>query len=90
MADLQIPWAKIARGLPRAKRFADDRAPTLQEIRRISEYPDHRIKRALYTMASRRIRVGAWDYLKYGHITPIERDGKLVCARVLVYAGTPE
>ena len=28
MADLQIPWAKIARGLPRAKRFADDRAPT--------------------------------------------------------------
>jgi hypothetical protein len=22
MADLQIPWAKIARGLPRAKRFA--------------------------------------------------------------------
>ena len=25
MADLQVPWAKIARGLPRAKRFADDR-----------------------------------------------------------------
>jgi hypothetical protein len=25
MADLPIPWAKIARGLPRAKRFADDR-----------------------------------------------------------------
>jgi hypothetical protein len=37
MADLQIPWAKIARGLPRAKRFADDRAPTVQEIRRIVE-----------------------------------------------------
>ena len=50
MADLQIPWAKIAKGLPRAKRFADDRAPTLQEIRSISEYPDHRIKPAVYTM----------------------------------------
>jgi hypothetical protein len=25
MADVHIPWAKIARGLPRAKRFADDR-----------------------------------------------------------------
>jgi hypothetical protein len=32
MAHLQIAWAKIARGLPRAKRFADDRAPVLQEI----------------------------------------------------------
>jgi hypothetical protein len=21
-------------------------------------------------------RVGAWDYLKYGHISPIEEDGK--------------
>jgi hypothetical protein len=90
MADLRIPWAKIARGLPRAKRFADDRAPTLQEIRRISEYPDRRIKPAVYTMAYTGIRVGAWDYLKYGHIAPMERYGKLVCARLLVYAGTPD
>ena len=90
MADLQIPWAKIARGLPRAKRFADDRAPTLQEIRKISEYPDRRIKPVVYTMVSTGIRVGAWDYLKYGHITPLEREGKLVAARVLVYAGTPD
>ena len=90
MADLQIPWAKIARGIPRAKRFTDDRAPTLQEIHRISEYPDRRIKPAVYTMASTGIRVGAWDYLKYGHITPMERDGKLVCARVVVYAETPD
>ena len=90
MADLQIPWAKIARGLPRAKRFADDRAPTAQEIRRIVEYPDRRIKPVVYMMASTGIRVGAWDYLKYGHITPIEREGKVVAARVLVYAGTPD
>jgi hypothetical protein len=48
MADVQVPWAKITRGLPRAKRFADDRAPTLQEIRKIVEYPDRRIKPAVY------------------------------------------
>ena len=36
MADLLIPWAKITRGLPRAKKFADDRAPTLHEICRLS------------------------------------------------------
>lgn len=90
MADLPIAWAKIARGLPRAKRFADDRAPTLQEIRKIAEYPDRRIKPVIFTMASTGIRVGAWDYLKYGHITPIERGEKLVAAKVLVYAGTPD
>jgi integrase len=90
MADVHVPWAKIARGLPRAKRFADDRAPTLQEIRKMAEYPDRRIKPVVYIMASTGIRVGAWDYLQYGHITPIERDGKLAAARVLVYAGTPD
>jgi integrase len=90
MADLQIPWAKIARGLPRAKRFADDRAPTIQEIRRIVEYPDRRIKPLVYLMVSSGIRVGAWDYLKYGNITPIQRDGKLVAAKIVVYAGTPD
>ena len=41
-------------------------------------------------MVSTGIRVGAWDYLKYGHITPIEREGKLVASMLLVYAGTPD
>ena len=35
-----VPWKKIARGLPKIRRFADDRAPTIEEIRRIAEYPD--------------------------------------------------
>lgn len=90
MADVQVPWAKISRGLPRAKRFADDRALTLQEILRICEYPDRRIKPVICLMASTGIRVGAWDYLQYGHIAPIERNGKLLAARVLVYAGTAD
>jgi hypothetical protein len=90
MNDISIVWKKITRGLPKARRFADDRAPTLQEIRKIAEYPDRRIKPVISTMASTGIRVGAWDYLKYGHITPIEREGKLVAAKVLVYAGTPD
>jgi integrase len=90
MADLPIPWAKITRGLPKAKRFANDRAPTLNEIHKIVEYPDRRIKPVIFMMASTGIRVGAWDYLRYGHIAPIEREGKLVAAKVLVYAGTPD
>ena len=41
-------------------------------------------------MASSGIRLGAWDYLKRGHIKPIERSGKTVAARVIVYVGEDE
>ena len=37
-------WKKITRGLPKGRKAADDRAPTIEEIRKIVEYPDRRIK----------------------------------------------
>jgi len=86
MADLSITWKKISRGLPRAKNYADDRIPSIDEIRRLLEYPDRRLKAIIYTMASSGIRLGAWDYLKWGHIRPIEKDGKVVAAKIIVYA----
>jgi hypothetical protein len=90
VTDVMIPWKKITRGLPRVKRYADDRAPTLEEIRKIFEYPDRRIKPIVYTMASSGIRVGAWDYLKWGHIVPIDKNGCLVAAKMIVYAREPD
>ena len=30
MADIPIQWKKITRGLPRGKKYADDRIPTLE------------------------------------------------------------
>ena len=44
MSDIPIAWKKINRGLPKIRRFADDRAPTIDEIQSICEYPDRRIK----------------------------------------------
>jgi integrase len=91
MADIPIPWKKITRGLPRGKKYADDRIPTLEEIRKLVEYPDRRIKAIVYTMASSGIRVGAWDYLQWGHIRPIENsDGEVIAAKMIVYAGEDE
>jgi hypothetical protein len=49
MSDLPVSWKKISRGLPKTRRYADDRAPTIEEIRKISEYPDRRIKGIVYT-----------------------------------------
>ena len=48
VTDITIQWKKIARGLPRGKRYADNRAPTLDEICKIIEYPDRRIKPLVY------------------------------------------
>lgn len=86
VTDIIIPWKKITRGLPRGRMYADDRAPTLEEIHKIIDYPDRRIKPIVYTMASSGIRVGAWDHLKWNHVCPIFRDDKLVAAKVNVYA----
>ena len=82
-----ILWKKITRGLPRGRMYADDRAPTLDKIHKIIEYPDRRMKPIVYTMASSGIRVGAWDHLKWNHVSPIVRDGKLLTAKINVYAG---
>ncbi len=87
MADFTIAWKKISRGLPRAKNYSDDRIPTIEEIRKLLEYPDRRLKAIIYTMASSGIRLGAWDYLKWGHIRPIENDGKVEAAKIIVYGG---
>ena len=87
VTDIIIQWKKITRGIPRGKRYADDRAPTIEEIHKIIEYPDRRIKPIAYTMASSGIRVGAWDHLKWSHVSPIIRDGKLLAAKINVYAG---
>jgi hypothetical protein len=42
--DILLPWSKIKRGLPRGRHYADDRIPTLDEIRKLIEYPDRRMK----------------------------------------------
>jgi integrase len=90
MNDLLVPWKKLTRGLPKAKNYADDRVPRLDEIRRILSYPDWRMKAIVCTMAASGIRLGAWDTLLWEHITPIIRDGGVIAAKIIVYAGDRE
>ncbi len=78
-----INWKKVARGMPRARKFALDRIPTVEEIRKLCEYPDRRIKAIIYTMASSGIGVGAFDYLQWKHITPFSNsEGDIIAAQI--------
>jgi hypothetical protein len=86
-----INWKRISKGLPRVKNSSNDRAPTLEEIRKLVEYPDRRIKSIVYAMASGGFRLGAWDYLRWKHVSLITNEkGQVVAAKLLVYADEPE
>ena len=90
MNDLELSWKRIGRGLPRGRRYAADRAPTIKEIQKLVDYPDRRIKGIVFTMCSSGIRLGAWDYLRWGDITPIQNDDQIIAAKIVVYAGDEE
>jgi integrase len=88
MADIKIPWKKIVRGLPRPRESANDRAPTIEEIQKLIEYPDRRIKPVVLLMASSGIRLGAFDFLRWKHIIPVyDENNEVIAAKIIVYAG---
>jgi integrase len=85
-----INWKKISKGIPSGRKSANDRAPTLEELKLLSEYPDRRIKPIVYLMASSGIRIGAFDTLKWNDIHPITKNNEFVGAKLVVYAGDEE
>ena len=87
MNDLSLSWKKISRGSPIGRRAANDRAPTIEEIQKLVEYPNRRIKPIIYTMASSGIRIGAWDYLQWKHVTPLHNGigDEVVAVKLLIY-----
>jgi hypothetical protein len=88
--EIELSWKKIKNIIPKGRRYANDRAPTKEEIQEIIEYPDRRIKPLVLTECSSGIRVGAWEYLKWKYIEPVEIDNKIVAAKITVYAGERE
>jgi len=86
MNDIQLSWKKISRGIPKGRQAANDRIPTIEEIRKLLEYPDRRIKPIIYTMVSSGIRIGAWDTLQWKHISTFRNDKhEVIAAKIVVY-----
>ncbi|MDQ6724474.1 MAG: tyrosine-type recombinase/integrase [Thermoproteota archaeon] len=90
-----IEWKNISKTMPRGLNAADDRAPTLEEIQKLLEFPDRRIKPIVLTLVSSGIRIGAFETLKWKHITPIydqkqQNSNIIQAAKILVYPGDRE
>jgi integrase len=90
MNDILVNWTKISKGLPKEKQYGDDRIPTIDEIHKLIQYPDRRIRPIVCLMISSGIRAGAWEYLKWKHILPKKIKNQIVAAKIIVYAGEPD
>jgi hypothetical protein len=90
--DIEINWDKLERGLPPSSQVANDRSPSLEEIRKVIQYPDRRVKAIVLVMVSSGIRIGAWENLKVKHLTPVyspQNDKVVIAAKLKVYDGLP-
>ncbi len=88
--DIQVNGQKITMGLPKERKYAEDRAPTIEEIQKLVLYPDRRIKLIVTIMISSGIHLAAWNDLKFKHIQPYIKDGNTIAAKITVYPGSEE
>ncbi len=96
--DTTIKWKNITRGMPKIRSKANDRCPTVEELRKLVKYRDYRIESIVYVMCSSGIRIQAWDWLKWKHVQPIikkdeeKKNGEEIiqAAELTVYDGEPE
>ena len=93
-ADDAVKWAKITKILPKARKIGGDRAPTTEEVRQMLEEADTRTRCVILVCASSGIRVGAFEDMRWGDLTPVYGEGGvesgLRAAKLVVYRGSVE
>ena len=84
-----VDWEYINQFLPKVVKSGQDRAPTIEELRKVVSVADLRTKCLILFLSSSGARIGSIDYLRWRDLTEVESDaGKL--AKVVIYRGEPE
>jgi len=84
MNDIIVNWKKLSKGIPPVWNSTPDRIPTLDEIKKLLEHLDRRIKPIVFTMISAGFRVGSWDHIKWKHVIPIVKNDIIIAAKILL------
>jgi hypothetical protein len=77
--EVLVPWKKYTRLIHKGRTNKKDREYFLHEIRLLISRASPTMRVIILIMASSGVRIGAFDYLKVGHVLPVFRlKGKMV------------
>jgi integrase len=84
-----VDWGYINQFLPKVTKSGQDRAPTLEEIRKIVSVADLRTECLILFLSASGARIGSVEYLRWRDVYEMELEG-VKLARVIIYRGEPE
>ena len=84
-----IDWDYVNQFLPKVKKSGRDRAPTVEEVRKVVTVADLRMKCLVLFLTSSGARIGSVEYLRWRDIEEVKFEGRKL-AKVTIYRGEPE
>ncbi|MDG7015790.1 MAG: site-specific integrase, partial [Nitrososphaerota archaeon] len=84
-----VDWDYVNQFIPKVRKSGQDRAPTLEEIRKVVAVADLRTKCLILFLTSSGARIGSIEYLRWRDIQEVEFEGWKL-AKVTIYRGEPE
>lgn len=85
----RVDWGYVNQFLPKVRKSGQDRAPTVEEIRKLVAATDLRMKCVILFLCSSGARIGSVEYLRWKDIAEVQVEGRKL-ARVVIYKGEPE
>ena len=84
-----LNWIRIRKIVPPIRKHGSDRAPTLDELKKILGNCSLRMKCVVLVLLTSGIRIGAFKWLKWRDVEPV-KFGKYEFAKLTVYRGENE
>ena len=85
----KLNWTRISKLIPKSRKYGSDRAPTSEELRKILDNCDLRMKCVVLVLLSSGIRIGAFEGLQWRDMEPV-KFGNHEFAKLTVYRGENE